>query len=474
MATTAIDRKPGRREAFFSRSTSRLSVCLFLLTGAASGCRKSSATTAEDAGVAVEVADVEVVDAGPAVLPARCVPSVGGVTLGAPNEIEIGEAVQTPRGFAIGVLRKANGETVGSVAFVSSDAKSVTFVDLGPPLGDAPPPRVVAQGAEVYAAFYARPAPLPPGAKPRTTRELGLHRIADGKATATSTIAQQRDESLAYDFALGEKGGVVAWDEDAIGNERGNIKLVTTSADTKTLTPARIASPEGSDAEVPHLVARKGGFWLAWVAGRLEAPDAGLEPGQAIERPAEKRRFTWIELVALDGAGAQVGGVKRLTSNSGHVSMFDLAPRAGGDVLDVIARDDEQQVTAGQALGPGQLDGAGGRIVRITVSGDKAEPPIAIVSESVGRGAPDLLDPAGGASWLAFSDTHDRVRLVPLDATRTPTGPMSGEDALDKARVLLVMAAGAPAATDAAITATVLAAFPDEPEGQIRFVTCTR
>ena len=434
-----------------------------LVATIALGCKRPSATSNEDASVDAGI-DAEI-DAGPVVLPARCVPSLGGATLGeTPSDLEIGEAMQTPSGFAIGVLRKVKGELVGSIALVEKDAKTVSFVDLGPPHGDAPPPRPFVVGVEVFAAFFARAAPPPPGGKPKTTRDLILYRLADGKAQATSTISEQRDESLAYDVSLGDKGGVVAWDEDAIGNERGNIKIAVVTADTKTIASTRIASPDGSDAELPRLVPRRGGWWLVWVASRLEAPDAGLDPGQEIERPGEKRRFRWLELLALDAAGAAVGAVKRLTVNTGHVSMFDLAPRAGADVLDVIARDDEQAI-----------DGAGGRIVRITITGDKVDPPIAIVSESVGRGAPDLLDPiGGGTAWLAFSDTHDRVRLVPLDLARTPTAPPSAEDALDKARVLLV--AATPPRTqgpDGGTTTDVLAAFPEEALGQIRFATCT-
>ncbi len=430
------------------------------------GCKRPSAAPSEDAAVDA-VADVEA-DAGPIVLPARCVPSLGGATLGdTPSDLEIGEAIQTPSGFAIGVLRKVKGETVGSVALVEKDTKTVSFVDLGPPHGDAPPPRPIVQGVEVFAAFFARAAPPPAGGKPKVTRDLALYRLAEGKAQPTATIPQQRDESLAYDVAIGDKGGIVAWDEDAIGNFRGNIKIALVSADTKTITSTRIASPDGSDAELPRLVPRHGGWWLAWVASRLEAPDAGLDPGQEIERPGEKRRFRWLELVALDATGAAVGAVKRLTVATGHVSMFDLAPRAGASVegtLDILARDDEQA-----------MDGAGGRIIRITITGDKVDPPIAIVSESVGRGAPDLLDPGGGGSaWLAFSDTHDRVRLVPLDLTRTPTAPPSAEDALDKARVLLVAANTTKSGPDGGTTTDVLAAFPEEALGQIRFVGCTR
>lgn len=455
------------------------SLCALLATfaAAAPSCKRTS-SSGDAATEASAVSDANV-DAAPTLLPARCKPTEEGATLaeGADlADLEIGEAAPSRDGFAIGVVRKKDGQLVGSVAMASRDAAAVSFVDLGAPYADAPPPRPVTQGETTYAFFYARgdtpkPAPLAKAATRAVaeTRELSLYRVAAGKAQLASTLAQQKDESLAFDAALapGDKGMLVAWDEDSIGLLRGEIKVQALGADAKPLGPSRAASPSTSDAELPRLARRRGGYWLVWVARRLEAPDAALDPGHEVETPGEKRAFRWLELAMLDERGAVVGAVKRLTSATGHVSIFDLAAREGGagreggEVLDIIARDDEQTV-----------DGSGGRVVRITVNGDVADPPIAIVADAVGRGVPDLLagmpagagagDGASAPAWLVYADTTDHVRLLPLDATRSPLAPPSAEDALDKSRPLLASASG------------LLVAVPAEPKRQLKLVPCAR
>ena len=439
-------------------------------------------------------------DAGPLLAPPRCallVSGASGASL-APlaSDVEVGEAIATQDGFAVGVLRKVHDQTMGSVALLTADpahpatgAMTVAFVDLGQPLGDAPPPLPIVRGTELYATFFALP-PQPadaadPGAHAKLSRQtplaltgaeraLRLFRIADQKAQLAQTLPQQQDESLAYDIAVGASGGAIVWDEDVVGVARGDIKIAILSPDLKQTVTTRVASTDASDAELPRIVARRGGYWIVWGASRPEDADAGSAPGEELERPAESRRFRWLEVAEVDERGAQVGAIKPLTPPSGHVSMFDLAPRprelannAAVDALDVLARDDVQDA-----------DGSGGRIVRITVKGDRIDPPIALVSDAVGRGVPVLLDipladgiakipPSPAASWLAFSDVHDHLRLVPLDATRTPIAPPSDETALEKARLLLGVKSVGPAVE-------FLAAFPTEPSAQIRRVTCAK
>ena len=464
------------RGARVLRALSSCSLCALFVTFAvaAPSCKRAS-SSGDAATEASALSDADV-DAAPTLLPARCKPTEEGATLaeGADlADLEIGEAAPSRDGFAIGVVRKKEGQLVGSVAMASRDAAAVSFVDLGAPYADAPPPRPITQGETTYAFFYSRgetpkPAPLAKGATRAAaveTRELSLYRVAAGKAQLAATLAQQKDESLAFDAALasGDKGMLVAWDEDSIGLLRGEIKVQALGADAKPLGPARAASPSTSDAELPRLARRRGGYWLVWVARRLESPDAAPDPGHEVETPGEKRAFRWLELVLLDERGAVVGAVKRLTSATGHVSIFDLAARDGGggrdgvEVLDIIARDDEQTV-----------DGSGGRVVRITVNGDAADPPIAIVADAVGRGVPDLLagmpagDGASAPAWLVYADTTDHVRLLPLDATRSPLAAPSAEDALDKSRPLLASPSG------------LLVAVPAEPKRQLKLVPCAR
>jgi hypothetical protein len=416
-----------------------------------------SAPPLDAALVDVAIADAGVVDAAPTILPPRCKVAPSGVALGSgAGSFEVGEGIATSDGFAVGLLRKVGNDTVGSIALVDRALAGVVFADVAPPYGDAPPPLPFVVGNDVYAAFFSRATTLPnPNAK--LPRDLSIYRIADGKAARVLDVPQQRDDSLAFDVAVGPTGAAVAWDEDAIGNERGNIKLAILSPDGKQIVASRIVSPDGSDAETPRIVARPGGFWIVWVASRLENPDAGLEPGHAIERPAEERRFKWLELQVVDDHGVPVGGTKRLTSATGRLSLFDLAVRAESpDVVDIVARDDDQTNEA-----------VGARIVRITITGEKADPPIGIVADGVGRGVPDLLPAGPGAvpaSWLSFIDVHDASRLVPLDATRTPLAAPSAEDALDRARPILVSGAAD----------TMLSAFSTDTGAELRMVICTK
>jgi hypothetical protein len=407
-------------------------------------CKKPQAAAVEEADAAPFVLnEPPVVDAAPKVLAARCKPPTGGAALG--EDVEIGEAVAVHDGFAVGLLRKTDAGSVGSVAVLSRDLSKVTVVDLGAPYGDAPPPRPAVSGDALYAAFYL-------SQKADKKRDLSIFKIDDGRAALAVTVPQQKDESLAFDFSVATQGGVVAWDEDAIGLMRGDIQVALLSPDGKSVASTRIVSGETADAELPRVVARKSGFWAVWVSNHLEDSPSPTGDAPALEGPGESRAYHWLEAVALDEHGAPKGIVKRLTSATGHVSTFDLATRDDGETLDVLARDDDQPA-----------DGTGGRILRVSIASATATPdaPLAIVSESVGHGVPDLLP--GATSWLAFSDTADHVRLLPLDAARAPTDAPSLEDGLEHARPVLALDAS-----------TLLAAFPEDVGAQIRAVPCAR
>lgn len=420
-------------------------------------CKRKAPAEVPDASQAAEqpAADAE----APKLAPARCKVEPTGTKL-ADNvaDLEIGEGVATPIGFAIGVLRKVNGESTASIALVPAQGGAPAFVDLGSPLGDASPPKPFARGGDLFAAYFPRPSAPAAAPKPKQvpTRDLAIVRIDGGKAQPSLAIAEERDESLAYDVAASDKGILVAWDEDAIGNERGAIKIAMLSPDGKAVASSRIASPDASDAEIPRVLPRRGGYWLVYVASRAEvARDAAPpDPNHAIERPGRDRAFRWLEMLPLDERGEATGPARKLTSERGHVSLFDLAARADGVTLDIVARD-EELVTAGEA----------GRLLRITVKGDAPDAAIAIVSDAVGRGAPELL--GDGAAWLAFDDAADKLRLLPLDATRAPAGLPSIEDALDRARPVLATKA-APDALE------LLAAFPEDAAAQLHRARCTR
>jgi hypothetical protein len=186
-----------------------------------------------------------------------------------------------------------------------------------------------------------------------------------------------------------------------------------------------VASPDTSDAEAPRLLARAGGWWLAWLAHRTEVgEDAGATA--AVEAPGERRANQWVELVALDAKGEAASPVRRVTSDKDHVASFDLTAGAGTQVVVVV-----QDETA-------HAEGAGERVVRYLVDGEKIEG-ADLLDGGVGHALAELLPEPSIASaprWLAFSDVQERAHLVPLAAPLKLAGAPTVEPALDGARLL--------------------------------------
>jgi hypothetical protein len=257
------------------------------------------------------------------------------------------------------------------------------------------------------------------------TRTLEIARLEPSGLVAEASVAQQADESLAYDVAWpdGEGAGLVAWDEDAPAavaqalGDRGVVKVQLLGAGKK----AHVASPEKSDAEAPRLLARPGGYWLAWLARRPEASeDAG--PNGNPEGPGERRAYRWVELVALDANGEPTSPVRRVSPEKGHVASFDLAV-TGGQLV-VIVQDEAAHA-----------EGAGERIVRYGLDVEKVDA-VDLLDGGVGHALADLLPQVGEGRWLAFMDLQERAHLVPLGASLRVVGPATAEPALDGARVL--------------------------------------
>lgn len=347
------------------------------------------------------------------------------------EDVIVGDVAVGPNGLLLGVVRVHEGKRLASVVRAPLDLASSRIVDVGPPLGDDPPPSPRWNGDIPYVAFIARHA-SGAGAKLRELRIARLEESALGKVE--STILQQADESTAFDVAWSESGtGLAAWDEDAPPNldagkplretyapeGRGFVKVQAIGSVTR-----RVASPESSDAEAPRLLARAGGgFWLAWLARRAE------DAGYALESPGEKRAYRWVEVVPLGPAGEPAGPVKRVSPEKGRAAAFELA-RSGSD-LAVLVQD--------EAAG---AEGAGARVVRYLVSGaDKADKidGADVVDGGVGNAVAEVIPVSSSADaprWLAWTDTNERARLTPLGRDLVAAGKPTTEPALDGARVV--------------------------------------
>jgi hypothetical protein len=375
------------------------------------------------------------------------------------EDVIVGDVAVGPTGLLVGLIRTEGGRRTAAVMRASLDLATSRIFEVGPSLGDDPPPSPRWSGAAAWVTSLGREG----GDGGPKLRALRLARLEDaGLAKVAATILQQADESTAYDVAWGDGDvALAAWDEDAPPRrdasspeqaERGFVKVQVATGDGRP----RVASPEASDAESPRLIARPGGFWLAWLARRAE------EEAYAIEGPGERRAFRWVEAVPLDAHGEAAGPVRRVSPEKGRAVAFELA-RHGGDLV-VIVQDE---------VAPSE--GAGARVVRYHVPDGRATP-VDLVDGGIGHALAELV-PMGAASgesarWLAWNDTAERAHLTPLGEGLVATGRASPEPALDRARVL----AGAPpdalyalvAAPDGEGTARPAAATPPE----LRRFTC--
>jgi hypothetical protein len=188
---------------------------------------------------------------------------------------------------------------------------------------------------------------------------------------------------------------------------------------------------------------------VAWVARKREPPrDAGPE----LEAPGEDRAYRWVEVLALDEHAKPAGAVRRLSSASGHVAGYDMVAR--GARLDVaIVLDDEEG------------EGAGGGVIHVDVTADGAPRVVPLRGSGAGRGtAPWLGWSSGGPGWLAYVDTSDHTRLVPLDPDPASIGSDSVEGLLDDARPVV-------AGPFDAARFGVLAVSPGS-HGELRWLSC--
>ena len=219
-------------------------------------------------------------------------------------------------------------------------------------------------------------------------------------------------------------------------------------------------------------MAQGGGFAVVWIARRPEPASAhDQDAGAPNEATGEARAFGWLEMVAVDAQGQPSGAVRRLTPATGHVSAYDVAalPSSGAPSFLIVARD------YGEAI-----DGSGGALLRLRVTGDAAEPPVVVATEGLGRGAPSFVSgpdtsaapsvPGAPALALSWVGKDEQARLLPLDIAGAPLASASSEDALDDARVLLFTGGHAAGPT----TSDVLVAAPSDSAAQLRIYACAR
>ena len=413
---------------------------VFLALALTSGCHRTTAADSTQGGVTTP--DAASVDASEP--PPRC--SVGR-SADLASDIDVGQATLVSGAAVVGVLRTVSEKRVASVARLPRNGTAVSFVDLAPVSGSVSPPSLFTRGDEVFAASAVRPAAAG-GAPARSEASWIVFRIGPEKAEALAVLPDTVDSELAAVSGLAPAtgspfGAVIAWDESVKAPPRatrgadageepmsGAVRVAFLTPDMLAVARVETVSPATSNAERPEVIARDGGFWVAWIARQ---PEPTREPAAELERPGEDRAYKWVELVALDGQGKAAGPVRRLTPLLGHVSGFEMMGGARSRVDVFVELDDERTL------------GAGGSIVHVVASLDSAPRTTPVVPEGRERGTASCLG-AGPPlpSLMLYVDSTDHVRAVDLDAEGQSKGPASAEPSLDRTRLLV---AGPPPST---------------------------
>jgi hypothetical protein len=414
-----------------------------LLGLAVVACHRDAPSAQAEAGPLVASAPTEAPKL--AVLPARCQATGVGFAIDdghRMDDLEIGDSIATPGGgIAVDVLHRTSAGRVAAVALVPAGAVSMQLRDLGPTLGDAPPPRVASRATDLVAVSYSL-------SRRPESRELAVYTLSpSGDVKATGSLAESRDDSLSFDVS----STLVVWDEARPGPApTGVIRVAELAADGRP-GPARNVSPIESDAEMPRIASSAGTTLVFWLDRKPE-DGSTVDASTASEVTGEARAYSWLQVAAVDPHGTLTGPPRRLTSQTGHVSSYDIAvlpPAASRAEVLVVARDDGEAV-----------DGSGGALLRVRVRADGQDPALAFATDGLGRGAPAFVD--GSPPWLSWVSTGEEARLLSLDGAGAPTQLPSVEPAMNDGRPLAWVEQGH----------LMLAAMPGDDSAQLRVLSC--
>ena len=358
----------------------------------------------------------------------------------APFAVEVGRGTVFEGGFAIGARRDEKSGAIAMVATLGKDGKDGKLIRLGRIRGDLDAPVVASAGKAIIAVM------IEPNAGGRA---LKVAKVEDGQVTWGPELAEGRDDSLAVDVAASSQRAIIVWDDLVGTSKRSAIMLASVDvAGMRGVATARPVSAESENAERPRIVARPGGYWLAYaVHGKAAAPsrkeahrkrddDEDRELGEAITT-------SFVELLPLDESGAPVGAARVVTPKTGHVLSFDLEIGDDGGALIAWRDDDTPTGSSGGKLLSTLAKLSGGGEARV------------LAEETASAGVPELLP-----GWISLGSVNGATRLAGL----SPRGELTDELAPEKA-----LGAGVPAA---ASSDTLLLARPMGQAMRLSVVRC--
>jgi len=345
-----------------------------------------------------------------------------------PFATRVDSAVALDDAFAVGGLDTQAGKTEAFVGWVPLAGGPGKRIGLGVVHGDVDPPLVAGRGQTLVAAVSDMDAG---GGMLRVHRLDAGSDKPSGEASFTGVV---HDAGAA--MALGERGAVLVF-----GAKRAQgigLKLVLLDPAALTGSPAAHELDRTLHAESPLLIARPGGFWLAWVseepakpradAGAPVAPhaDAGPPPATEEDAPLVSSGPRLLLVLPLDAAGKPTGTPRVVSADNAHVLGFEAAPLPDG-ALALTFRENES--SPGVERGPPEL-------ARVTLDG--AIEHAKVEDEDLSAGLPSLLADArpGGRVWVALESASGGTRIGQLKDGALALESLVGDRALRGAEVL--------------------------------------
>jgi hypothetical protein len=336
-----------------------------------------------------------------------------------PFAAELGSAVGFGGGFAVGVLQaQQRGQRV-SAAVLGADG-SGRLIEIGTVHGDVEPPVLTVLGERLVVLHGDSDA----GGAVLRTALVGPG--ADKAVPGPELVGVERDAGAGLLAVGGEI--VVAFSRAQKGKPRLSTARFRPGA-SEFSAPEMVAAQA---AESPHLAARPGGAWLAWIeqhplpeaVKKRAAADAGDEEPGGLETGPRSLR-----IVGLDAQGKPSGAPLALTKNDSHVLAFELAPWPDGGAV-VAWRDDP--------TAPGV---EGGSLHLAHVKPDGTTELGALDDAELGAGVPSLLvDPAprapGTLVWLAAGGGNETTRFGLLTGSGTNLTPLAADKLLGTAELI--------------------------------------
>lgn len=337
------------------------------------------------------------VDAGPA-LAATSDPREAGPCERLPGSfklasgMEAGDARIAASELLVPVTFAKGGDRAAAVLAFATETAAPQELTLGPAFSDDPPPRVVVDGASVFAAHVLHET------KDRAVR-LARRKGAGWEPAFTAAWPAG---SLSFDAAARGDAALFAYTDEK--PDASFVRLVDMATGK---VAASIATTMPDDVELERTA---DGYLLFWTAG---APDDLPDASDPNEGPGEGRSVRWIESARLDARGVPQGPVQVMSDKKGHAASLSLLPDGT-----LLFRDDFEP-----------HEGEGTRILRIG-PGDGAK--AAQVAAGSSRQAFDVVPSKGDGVAVAFVDAEGNSRLV-------QGGHEEPEPLLDDARVLGVL-----------------------------------